>query len=367
MNTVLPPLRYTEAAEADFHHVLNERAKAYLAARNDHRFAGGRRLIKALFLALACVASYLLALQQSSVPAFVGAYVATVFFCMLLNIDVNHDASHNVFLRSRLANRVVGRLVTLLLGIDPDYWRVRHTDYHHAYPNIEHYDLDTEENGFFRQTPFQRWRPHMRWQHRYWPLMAAMSLPYIAWVFDWQDRLGRTALREKNLLPGATGWLLFIGSKLGHLALALVLPLYAAQAHGLGWQVVVGTYLTAQMAASLFVVFMLLGTHWAQASFYQAPADGVMPHGWYAHNFATACDWFPEPRWLQWIMGGLNLHLTHHLFPGWHHRHYEALAAIVADTAKEFGLSYRCLGYRQLLRAQQDFLQSMGRAPEAAC
>jgi linoleoyl-CoA desaturase len=367
MGLVLPPLSYAEAGEADFHRVLNERAQTYLVACQDHRFANGRRLFKAAFLAVACIASYLLALQQDAAPAFVGAYVAAIFFCMLLNIDVNHDASHNVFLRSRLANRVVGRLVTLLLGIDPDYWRVRHTDYHHLYPNIEHYDLDTEENGFFRQTPFQRWRPHMRQQHRYWPLMAAMSLPYIAWVFDWQDHLRRTALREKNLLPGLAGWLLFIASKLGHLTLALIIPLYAAQAHGLGWPVVILTYLAAQMAASLFVVFLLLGTHWAQASFYQAPADGVMAQGWYAHNFATACDWFPEPRWLQWIMGGLNLHLTHHLFPGWHHRHYEALAAIVAATAEEFGLPYRCLGYRQLLRAQQEFLQSMGRAPETAC
>lgn len=367
MTIVLPPLRFSETGEAEFHRLLNARAAAYLTARRDHRFAGGRRLAKALFLALACLTSYVLALWQHTPAAFIGAYVAAVFFCMLLNIDVNHDASHNVFLRSRLLNRVVGRLVTLLLGIDPDYWRVRHTDYHHRYPNIEHYDLDTEENGFFRQTPFQRWRPHMRQQHRYWPLMAAMSLPWIAWVFDWRDRLNHTPLHEKNLLPGFSGWALFIASKLGHLALALLIPVLAARTHGIGWPVVAATYLAAQMAASLFIVFLLLGTHWAQADFYQAPADGVMPQGWYAHNLATACDWFPAPRWLQAFTGGLNLHLTHHLFPGWHHRHYEALATIVAVTCEEFGLPYRCLGYRQLLNAQREFLEAMGQEPKTAC
>lgn len=41
--------------------------------------------------------------------------------------------------------------------------------------------------------------------------------------------------------------------------------------------------------------FLLLGTHWADAEFFQAPADHVMPHGWYHHNFATACDWVTSP------------------------------------------------------------------------
>ena len=56
----------------------------------------------------------------------------------------------------------------------------------------------------------------------------------------------------------------------------------------------------------------------------------------------------------------LNLHLTHHLFPGWHHRHYPALAKIIAALATEHGLNYRYIGYRQLLREQQDFLRKMG-------
>jgi len=365
MADALPPLRYpTTAEEAEFKQALNQRAKRYLETRQDHRFADGPSLLKAFCLAIACVTGYLLALQQSSVLTFALAYVVAIGCCMLLNIEVNHDASHNVFLRSRPANRLVGRMVTLLLGIDPDYWRVRHADFHHVYPNIEHYDLDTEENGFFRQTPFQCWRPHMRWQHYYWPLMAAMSLPWIAWVFDWKDRLGLTPLHKANPLQGPTGWLLFITSKLGHLTLALILPLYAASRHGISWPSVVLIYLAAQMAASLFVVFLLLGTHWAQATFCEAPSNGVMRQGWYAHNFATACDWYPTPRGLQWFMGGLNLHLTHHLFPGWHHRHYGVLAGIVAATAEEFGFNYRCLGYRELLRAQQDFLQAMGRRPE---
>ncbi|UNO25657.1 fatty acid desaturase [Pseudomonas amygdali] len=89
----------------------------------------------------------------------------------------------------------------------------------------------------------------------------------------------------------------------------------------------------------------------------------LMPHGWYRHNFATTCDWQTKPRWLHHVVGGLNFHLTHHLFPGWSHRHYPALANIIAELAPQYGMSYRCIDYRELLRQQRKFLRGMGQEP----
>ncbi|WP_413508139.1 fatty acid desaturase family protein [Serratia proteamaculans] len=354
----LAPLMFPADGEQAFHRDLKRAAHAYLA--EDHRYADGWRLAKAALLLVLCVVFYVLGLMQHQPWAFFGCYFLFVMMGMLLNVNVNHDASHNAFLRAPWANRLAGRLVTLPLGVDPDYWRVRHVEYHHVYANVEHYDLDTEENGFFRQTPFQRWRRHMRYQHLYWPLIAALSLPYIAWIFDWSDRLGKTPLHEKNILPGRSGWAVFILCKAGHLVLVLALPLVLCQQNGIGWPWVLLAYTVSQMCASLLVVFLLLGTHWAQAEFYAVPEGGSMPHGWYRHNFATACDWQTSPRGLQHLTGGLNYHLTHHLFPGWNHRHYPALAAIVAQLAAQHGMEYRCIGYRELLAQQQQFLRRMG-------
>ena len=39
-------------------------------------------------------------------------------------------------------------------------------------------------------------------------------------------------------------------------------------------------------------------------------------------------------------MGGINLHVIHHLFPTICHVHYTPLTAIVKETAKEFGMDY---------------------------
>nr|WP_232060002.1 acyl-CoA desaturase [Pseudomonas sp. KUIN-1] len=311
----------------------------------------------ALLLILLCGGFYASSLMQLNAWAFVGCYFLFVLTGMLLNVMVFHDATHNAFFRAAWANRLVGRLMTLPLGIDPDYWRVRHVQFHHAYANVEHYDLDTEENGVLRQSPFQGWRKHMRYQHLYWPMVAALSLPYISWIFDWSDRLGKTPLKAKRILPGNKGWAVFLASKACHLLLVLIVPLVIFEG---SWTTVLIAYFVSQMLASLWVVFLLLGTHWAEAEFYQPSDSPLMPHGWYRHNFATTCDWQTSPRWLHHAVGGLNFHLTHHLFPGWSHRHYPALANIIADLAPRHGLHYRCIDYRELLRQQRKFLRSMG-------
>lgn len=84
------------------------------------------------------------------------------------------------------------------------------------------------------------------------------------------------------------------------------------------------------------------------------------------HRFAARGDWRPSPAWIGHFTGGLNLHLTHHLFPGWHHRHYPALAQILARLATEHGMNYRCISYRELLRRQQTLLRRMGQPEEIA-
>ncbi|MEI7348715.1 fatty acid desaturase, partial [Pectobacterium parmentieri] len=328
MTSVLPAKPYPAKGEQAFHRALQRETSAYLRANHDHRFADRGQFIKAGLLFLGCIVCYALSLMQQTAWAFFLSYFSFIMLSMVLNIIVNHDASHNTFFRNRTLNRVVGRIVTLPLGIDPDYWRLRHVDFHHLYPNVEHYDLDTEENGIFRQTPFQRHRSYMRYQHLYWPLVAAFSLPYIAWIFDWADRLGNTPVNAHSAQSGRGGWLIFIASKVGHLLLLLVIPIMVGAAHGISPGIVLLSYLLGQMLASLLVVFLLLGTHWAEAEFYAVADAEAMPQGWYQHNFATACDWLPTPRWLEHWTGGLHLHLTHHLFPGWHHRHYPALAAI---------------------------------------
>lgn len=361
MPELLRPLGYRQRDDAGLHRALTRAAAEYLRQRGDHRFADGWMLAKTLVLLGLCAGFYYLSLSSVSKIAFFGFYCAFIFTALLLAINVVHDASHNAIFKRAWANRWINYLVTLPLGLDPDCWRVRHIIFHHAYTNIQHYDLDIEENGILRQTPYQRWYPFMRWQHIYWPLVAACTFPSLIWAFDWMDRGNVTRATARLRYQGIQGWAVFLLGKVGHLVIALLIPWLVMAPQGLSFIALLAVYIVSQMFASLIFVVLILGTHWAKAKFYQPPETGLMPHGWYYHTFSTCYDWITKPDWLTYWLGGLNLHLTHHLFPDWNHRHYPALAKIIADIAPQYGMEYHSVTLEQLFTYQQRFLKAMGR------
>ena len=353
----LPPLRYGRASATSFRADLQVAAKVYLECAGQHRFADWRIIAKIAGLASVCVLLYVVALQASGLGRFALCYVGFHFVAMLLGMNALHDAAHGAVFRSLRWNRWLMRLISIPIGIDPAYWTIRHVHFHHSYANIDGYDLDTDPNPFLRQTPFQRWLPHFRYQHWYWPLIAALSLPYLCWYSDWADHFGKTRLAERI---GRRKWAGFLLTKAGHLSVALLIPIWVFRHGAIGWTDVLGLYLIGQMLASCVLVAMILGTHWAEVDFFEPPAAGVMPHSWHEHAFRTACDWTPQPRWLGFWLGGLNWHLTHHLLPTFSHRHYPALAEVIASLAQRHGLNYRLLSYPALVRSQQKFLRAMG-------
>ncbi|HAU94436.1 fatty acid desaturase, partial [Serratia marcescens] len=198
----LRPLAYRRD-DSGLHRALMQAAQHYLAANGDHRFADGGMLAKVALLLALCGLCYGLSLQQQNGWAFFACYFGFIFIGMFLTVNVVHDASHNAFFRRPWANRWLNALVSVPLGLDPDCWRVRHVLFHHAHNNIEHYDPDIDANGVLRQTPFQRWRPFMRAQRYYWPLVAALTFPYYIWLFDWLDRAGRTRVAARMAQQGA--------------------------------------------------------------------------------------------------------------------------------------------------------------------
>ncbi|PHI28354.1 fatty acid desaturase family protein [Budvicia aquatica] len=357
------PLRsfgYRTRDELALHKALNKAVQQYLNDNHEHRFADNRMLMKIVFLSAVCFALYVLMLTVHSKPAFLFSYAGFLFSTLFLAVNVVHDASHNAIFRQEWANRWLNNVLTIPLGLDADCWRVRHTICHHGHTNIKGYDLDIEENGILRQTPYQRWWFLMRWQHYYWPVAAALTFPIFIWVTDWLDRAGLTQVTPKLRHRGIKGWGYFLLSKALHLTISLLVPMMAARALSISTTEVIVAYLLSQMLSSLIFVVLILGTHWAKAKFYLPPEQGSMPHGWYHHNFSTTFDWLTTPQCLTYWIGGLNMHLTHHLYPNWNHRHYLKLAKVIEQTVSEFNIEYHCVTLRELFRYQQKFLREMG-------
>ena len=65
-----------------------------------------------------------------------------------------------------------------------------------------------------------------------------------------------------------------------------------------------------------------------------------MENAWAVHQVETTVDFARESRVLSWLLGGLNFQIEHHLFPRICHVHYPAIAGMVEETCREFGVRY---------------------------
>lgn len=359
MRATLPNLYFDNEQDVESKALFNEKALEYLRKNNDHRYADKGMFLKLGILIGFCLFFYLCLFFQHSLALFFLCYFLFMMFALLLAINVVHDASHNVFFKSKKANAWLNYIVTIPLGIDPDCWRVRHVVQHHSFTNIEYYDLDIDYNGILRQTPFQVHHFFMRYQHLYWPLVAGMTFPTIVWLFDLQDRLGLKFNKSKFTYPGARGWIFFLIGKTAHLFFAFGLPLLLCAQFN--FFAIILIYFLSQCLASFIFVILILGSHWAKATFYQAPHDQKIPHSTTKHVFNTSLNWRLKSTYLEYWLGGLNLHLTHHIYPGFSHRHYHKLTPILAEIAMKQGIPYHEINLKELFRQQQIFLKKMGR------
>jgi linoleoyl-CoA desaturase len=66
-----------------------------------------------------------------------------------------------------------------------------------------------------------------------------------------------------------------------------------------------------------------------------------MPTGWAEHQVRATVDFAPSNRLLGWYVGGLNFQIEHHLLPDVCHVHYRALAGIVAESCRAYGVPHR--------------------------
>ena len=236
VNTLLKP-RIWRTGDSEFNRELRDAALAYLRQAHDHRFADASQWLKCGGLGVAACGAAMLAALAHDVYMFLAGYGACVVLAMLVAVNLGHDAAHEAVFRAvcfspataRWLYAWLGRAVALPLGIDSEYWRVRHVEFHHAFTNIAWLDLDLEESFLLCQTPFQISRRHHRYQYLYWPLLVGLGLFYVGWVLDWADRLGRTPVGARSSLQGARGWMVFLGTKLAHVLLMLIFPVTACR------------------------------------------------------------------------------------------------------------------------------------------
>lgn len=90
---------------------------------------------------------------------------------------------------------------------------------------------------------------------------------------------------------------------------------------------------------TLAIVFQL--AHVVEGAEFPEPnEEGKVKDSWAIHQLRTTANFARNSKLANFICGGLNFQIEHHLFPAICHIHYTKLAPIVQSTAREYGLPY---------------------------
>ena len=251
-----------------------------------------------------------------------------------IGFDIQHDGGHKAVSDRAWVNKLMAMSLDLVGG-SSYVWRWKHVVFHHMYANIHGYDTDIDLGVFGRLCPAQPSRAIYRWQQWYlWPLYGVMTMK---WHFydDYRDVvLGRMGA---NHFPRPRGWDLveFIGGKLVFMTLAFGIPLLFHP----WWAVLLGYVLVSWVVGLLLSVVFQLAHAVEEAHFPQADGNRIATP-WAAHQAGATVDFARSSGLVSWMVGGLNFQIEHHLFPTLCHVNYPAIAGVVEQTCKDFGVPY---------------------------
>lgn len=326
---------------------VRQRVDAYFRSNEIPRTANARMILKTVLILIGWVATYGL-IVSNIMPAYVLIVLALLhgFFTAMIGLNIAHDAIHGSYSHNPGINKNLSLLFNLI-GANDYVWRVSHNIVHHTYTNIPDHDEDISPLAILRLEPTQRhWWIH-RFQHIYALLLYALSS--LTWVFIkdyikfFQRQLGG---HYRESIPRKEIFRLFIYKSIYYL-IFLVIPLVIVEFQ---WYWIVFGFILSHLVEgfTLAIIFML--AHIIEGTEFPEPdPDGSLDMTWGELQMYTTSNFATRSIVVNYLFGGLNFQIEHHLFPNICHIHYPAISRIARQASKAHNLPY--LEHRTLLGA----------------
>jgi linoleoyl-CoA desaturase len=355
------PIKYQRDDRPEFFRDLSARVNTYLNSRREGAYATPAMWGKAAFY-LTAYFSVWATLTFASLTRWQGVLLALALGLLGTGIALNiaHDACHSTFAKSRRLNAFLYWVSFNLLGTYGYLWKIGHNETHHPSPNVPGHDVGSDGNGVIRFTSATPWKPMHRYQHIYGPVLYAFYT--LTWVLfrDWRV-MTEKKVAHLEVRPSRWQYLELAAIKIVYFTYTLVLPLkYSSFSAG---EVVVG-FLIMHAVLSLYMAAMLFTSHLADEVEFPTPGpDSRVVHSYVHHQLATTQDIHAQSRLANFLLGGFNAHVIHHLFPAVSSAHYPALSKILKETCIEHKMPYLESTYGRALRSHLVFLRKLGQEP----
>lgn len=258
-------------------------------------------------------------------------------FTSALAAFAGHDISHFSWTHKPWAWKLGGFVLYCVHGLSPYVWGYQHVVGHHVHPNHDQLDPDvaTKKTDFWRIKPFQEWLPHYRYQHIYMPFMFTL----LSIKMKFQDFHSMMILKKANVPinpPSAKEILLFLVPKFVLLYYRVVLPYLYISLPAL---LLLNLLSEAVMGFWLGIITQVSHVN-ADAAFPNPESSSSYNMTWSKMQISTTADYAMESTLWNFLSGGLNNQVLHHLFPGILPFHFRKLTPILRRTCSEFGVQY---------------------------
>ncbi len=337
MATEISRPAFKKAGKDDFFKALNQQVQQRVLTNKkiqQHIIYKSVLLIALYFIFYGCI----LAFGNHTLMLF-AFYIATGLTMIMVFLNGFHDAAHGAVFKTRRANEIY-TYVLELFGSNSYIWKKRHLLLHHPYPNMQHWDIDFKQSDIvhiFPESP--RLRFH-RYQHLYmWFLYLFYTMNWL-FVRDFKDFFGTSDnyLKRVTKIP-LIEYIKLFAAKTANLFLLIGMPIWILHQP---WYIIIAAFLVMHLTASAFGVTALLSTHADEhAEFPLPPEDGQLDVTWAMYQIMETKDFSPDSRVANFLFGGFNHHVAHHLFPTVAHTYYPAITPIIREFAEAYHLPYR--------------------------
>ncbi|CAF1544882.1 unnamed protein product [Adineta ricciae] len=239
---------------------------------------------------------------------------------------IGHDYAHGRGTWMRWLCRTLSGFVN---AFSPTWWSHKHNT-HHVFTN--NLGIDTDVNNdpifhlFFPKKENDVW--FRSYQHIY--FIPVYSLLYLSWRWQSIQHSFHTA---------------------NYYELLLMLPSYI-WLYSLGWQVALGSVLLG----GFLVAAIVTATHQSEEMLTDSS------HSFVETQFLTTCDAQCDNFFMEWLWGGMQYQLEHHLFPTMPKYNYTRVRPIVKQWAQDNGIEYRSENVWSIWRRNYQTLKYFSKA-----
>jgi fatty acid desaturase len=305
------------------------------------------------------VAFYLL--SQGGFAAFLGFVVLGLHYPRTAYLG--HDLAHNQWgPRDDAKPRFMLRAVALLQGFGSSWWVEKH-ELHHSFPNACRRSEDgvlTPIDGDIDSVPWIVWDKSLVEYNSLTAtsprkkalflalrrLQVPLFFPLLSLArFNWSWQSIETAFRRNKSLEGALC--------VAHWVLGLTLAgLLTPGPAWTGW----AWFVAAQLFGGFILAFVFVLNHTGMEVY-----DATEAKGFYDRQARSTRN-TPSSLFFDWLTGGLNSQIEHHMFPTMARRNLTKMRDATRKAMLECGYAYEELGNREAMRAVLGALNAAARA-----